>query len=365
MGSALSSGDAVSNHILEIERRLSAWGFSTRIFGSSVDPALRSIAELDVAYQTYMDNQEDVLFYHYSSYCDNHLLYQRSRNRKVLVYHNITPARHYAPYDAWYESVCSRGRAILPRLKDCDLALGVSEYNRQELLDSGFPSEQTGVLPLFLGVADLKNAARHEALFRRLKSGGMRNVLFVGRVAPNKAFEDLIKIFYHYHRYLSPKSRLVLVGPRFLPRYDGQLDALVERLGLADTVVFTDRVPLRELKTYYEAADLFLCTSRHEGFCIPLLESMYFGVPILARAETGVPYTLGPAGVRFHHLDYAVLAETMHMLIEDQNLRQQVIATQNERLDDFATRKVEGQLRAVLQVLALTVPEDATRTTGA
>ena len=364
MGSVLSLEDAVSNLILEIEHRLSAWGFSTHIFGSSLDPAMGKIAELDVAYQEHIDNPEDVLIYHYSAYCDNHVLYQRSRNRKVLVYHNITPARYYAPYDVWYESLCSRGREVLPRLMDCDLALGGSEYNRQELVDTGFAVARTGVLPTFLRVADLETASRRQALYRQLKRRGTRNILFVGRVAPNKAFEDSIKIFCQYHRYLNANSRLLLVGPRFLPRYDGWLDALVKRLGLTDAVVFTDRVPLRELKTYYEAADLFLCASRHEGFCVPLLESMYFDVPILARAETGVPYTLGPAGVTFHHVDCAVLAETMHLLVEDQGLRQQVIATQRRRLDDFATTKVEARLRTVLQSLGLSVPEDATCTTG-
>lgn len=361
MGPVLSVGQAVTNQILEIDRRLSAWGFDTCIFGSTLDRTMETIAELDVAYHRYMHNPEDLLIYHYSSYCDNHVLYQRTRNRKVLVYHNITPASYYAPYDTWYQSLCSRGRDILPSLRECDLALSDSEYNRQELIDAGFPTERTDVLPIFLGVKDLESFPRHEALYRRLKRRKVRNILFVGRIAPNKAFDDLIKIFYNYHRYLDSNSRLLLVGARFLPRYDGWLDALVKRLGLTEAVVFTDRVPLRELRTHYEAADLFLCASRHEGFCVPLLESMYFGVPILARAETGVPYTLGQAGVSFHHLDYAVLAEMMQVLIEDLNLRQKVIATQNRRLDAFAAAKVEGQLRSVLLSLGLSVPQDSNR----
>ncbi len=364
MGSVLTSGDAVSNQILEIERRLSAWGFSTSIFGATLGPGMGRIAQLDDAYREHMDDPEALLIYHYSAYCENHLLYERSRSRKLLIYHNITPGEYYGPYDLWYESLCSRGREILPRLKDCDLALGASEYSRQELVQAGFAGDRTGVLPIFLQVDDMEATSRDEGLYRRLRHRETRNILFVGRVAPNKAFEDLIKIFYLYHQYLNPNSRLLLVGARFLPRYDSALDALVEHLDLTGAVVFTDRVSQSELKTYYEAADLFLCASQHEGFCVPLVEAMYFGVPILARAETAVPYTLGPAGIAFHQMDYGVLAETMHTLVEDQDLRRQVVATQSRRLDDFAAAKIQARLRAALQSLGLSVPEDASPTNG-
>jgi glycosyltransferase involved in cell wall biosynthesis len=182
------------------------------------------------------------------------------------------------------------------------------------------------------------------------------NILFVGKVAPNKAFEDLIKVFCSYYRYVNRRARLILVGARFLPRYDQVLDELVARLDLADAVVFTSRVPLRDLKAYYEAADLFLCASRHEGFCVPLLEAMYFDLPILARAETGVPYTLGQASVQFHELDYALLAEVIHLLVEDGALRRQVVANQRQRLDDFAPARVESRLREALQSVGVPVP---------
>ena len=364
MGSVLSFGDAVTNQILEIERRLSAWGFSTSIFGSTLGPGMEKVTELDAVYAQHMDSPEDLLIYHYSAYCENHLLYQRSRNRKLLIYHNITPGSYFAPYDLWYQSLCARGRQILPGLRNCDLALGVSEYNRQELVQAGFAEERTGVLPIFLRIADLEPTSRDEGLYRQLRRGGTRNILFVGRVAPNKAFEDLIKVFTLYHRYLNPNSRLVLVGARFLPRYDRVLDALVEGLHLAESVIFTDRVSQGELKTYYEAADVFLCASRHEGFCVPLLEAMYFDVPILARAEAGIPHTLGSAGIAFHQMNCAVLAETMHLLIEDQDLRQQVLATQRRRLDDFATDKVQDRLRAALQFLGLSVPVESSPTGG-
>jgi glycosyltransferase involved in cell wall biosynthesis len=356
IGSVLSSGDAVTNHIIEIDRRLCNWGFTAGIYGSNIVASPTDKARPDAAYAPYLKNTEDVLLYHYSAYCDNHILFRRSRNRKILVYHNITPAEYFHVYDGMYEALCNHGRRVLAELTECDLALGVSEYNRQELISAGFAAARTGVLPLFLGVQDFENTPRTESLYRDLKFDGMTNVLFVGKVAPNKAFEDLIKIFYNYRRHVNRHARLILVGARFLPRYDRALDELVAHLDLTDAVVFTNRVPFCDLKTYYAAADLFLCASRHEGFCAPLLEAMYFDLPILARAETGVPYTLGQAGVQFHALDYALVAEMMDLLTQDEALRRQVIATQRRRLDHFAPARVESRLREVLQSVGVSVP---------
>ncbi len=356
MGSVLSLGDAVTNHIVEIDRRLSAWGFDTCIYGSDISGVRLSKAQLDTAYHQFLDDSEDLLIYHYSAYCDNASLFRRSRNRKVLIYHNITPAEYFQPYDPTYEALCSRGRELLSELAGCDLAVGVSEYNRQELVNAGFAAERTGILPLFLGVSDFERATRDDSLYRRLKSGGMTTVLFVGKVAPNKAFEDLIKVFYAYHHHINPRSRLLLAGARFLPAYDRALDGLVTRLGLEDAVIFTNRITLAELKACYQAADLFLCASRHEGFCAPLLEAMYFDVPILARAEAGVPYTLGQAGIQFHQPEGAVLAELAAILLQDLPLRRQVVATQRQRLADFQPDRVEASLCEVLEKVGIAVP---------
>jgi len=356
VGSVLALGDAVTNHIIEIDRRLSRWGFASAIYGADIAASPVDKARPDREYAAVLDNPNDLLIYHYSAYCDNHVLYQRARQRKIFIYHNITPAEFFRPYDPFYESLCRRGRALLPELTGCDLALGVSEYNRQELLAVGFAAERSGVLPLFLGIDDFARTTGREQLVQQLKAGGVVNILFVGKVAPNKGFIDLINLFYAYHRHINPRSRLILVGARFLPRYDQVLDALVARLGLGDAILFTNRVPLGDLKAYYEAADLFLCASQHEGFCAPLLEAMYFQIPILARGVTGVPYTLGRAGVQFHQLNYAILAELMAMQIEDGALRQQVIAGQTARLAELAPARVEEQLAAALRAVGVPAP---------
>ena len=131
---------------------------------------------------------------------------------------------------------------------------------------------------------------------QQLRADGTVNFLSVGRIVPNKAVEDVIRIFYLYHRYINPRSHMFLVGSRYLPTYDAQIDGLVEALGLSESVTLTGRVPLSDLKAYYQAAHLYLTTSHHEGFCVPLLESMYFGVPIIARKAAAVPESTGDGG---------------------------------------------------------------------
>jgi glycosyltransferase involved in cell wall biosynthesis len=356
MGSVLSVGDAVTNHIVEIDRRLRAWGLDTAIYGADITAAPASAVRPDSDYVPFLDNTDDLLIYHYSAYCENEALYRRSRNRKVLVYHNVTPAEFFRPYDAVYETLCRQGRAELGELIACELAVGASDYNRRELVAIGCPAEQTAVLPYFLGVDDFQHHPRNEAFFRKFRSRGLTNILFVGKVAPNKAFEDLIKVFAAYHRHVNPASRLLLVGARFLPRYDRYLDALAQQLEVSEAVVYTDRLRLPELRACYEAADLFLCASRHEGCCVPLLEAMYFRVPILARAETAVPETLGGGGVLFNELDYPALAEIMDIMVRDRTLRQRIIHTQDARLADYAPARVEAQLRAILARVGVSAP---------
>jgi glycosyltransferase involved in cell wall biosynthesis len=120
-------------------------------------------------------------------------------------------------------------------------------------------------------------------------------------------------------------------------------------LGLEKAVTFTGRVSLKDLRTYYEAADLFLCASRHEGFGVPLVESMIFGLPVLAYNATAVPETLGQAGVLFNRFDYAEVAEMAHMMVSDPTLRQQLIQCQRQRLTDLSPERVEGKLQQILE----------------
>jgi glycosyltransferase involved in cell wall biosynthesis len=177
--------------------------------------------------------------------------------------------------------LCFMGRRELGAYRDrCVIALGDSAYNQRELDRLGFPA--TGVLPV---VPDFSHL---EVTPNRFVAGAFdddrTNLLFVGRVIPNKRFEDLIRIHHAYRTLYDPRARLLLVGSYSgFEWYLAMLHHLAHRIGTGD-VHFTGHVANEELAAYYEVADLFLCASEHEGFCVPLVEAFHQGVPVVAFA---------------------------------------------------------------------------------
>lgn len=339
-------GDAVSQHVLAIDERLRAWGYDSAIYAQHVAPEMQARVQPDGRFARYLSAPDDLLIYHYSIYTPNTRLFRAAQGRKILIYHNITPASFFAGWDDKQAALCQSGRQALPLLAACDLALADSEFNRQELLAAGFAAEKTAVLPIFLPAGFFDTQSPPPA-------PPQANWLTVGRVAPNKALEEVIRIFAVYCRALNPQARLTIVGSRYLRGYAQALDDLVAALDLGERVTFAGRVSDAELRAAYETADLYVTASRHEGFCVPLLESMAYGVPVLAYKATAVPQTLGPAGVLFTRFDYGEIAKVAHLMLTDAALRAQIVATQRARLHDFHPRQTARTLQAIFARLGL------------
>ena len=95
-------------------------------------------------------------------------------------------------------------------------------------------------------------------------------------------------------------------------------------------------VDFADLISYYMLADVFLCMSEHEGFSVPLIESMHFGIPIIAYNSTAVPYTMSGAGILVNRKCYPEIAEMINLVVTDEKLRERIIAKQNTRLKDLS-----------------------------
>lgn len=341
-------GDAILDGALLIRDALRSWGFRSEVYGESISPDL----ERDILpYHQYRPGRGhgDVLIFHYSigSNVSDWVCSLARRMKLVLVYHNVTPGHYFVGVNEQVREQVERGRRELPRFKDqACLALGVSEFNRQELLEAGYT--RTGVLPLFLDETLYEQPPDPETM--ALFDDAYVNLLFVGRVVPNKRQEDVIKVFYQY-RQLNPHSRLFLVGSwGLMERYLEWLRGLVRYLKLED-VHFCGHVPFSQLVAYYRLADVFVSMSEHEGFCKPLLESMYFGLPIVAYAAAGVPDTLGDAGILIKEKRYEIVAELIHLLMMKADLREAVVARQKERLEQLSSARVMEMLRSYLEKL--------------
>lgn len=346
----VSYGDATSNQILSLQVLLRRLGYHSETFCEQVpihfDGRTRQITQ----YGRY-SSPENVLLLHFSLGYSTAVLDWLGRvpDRKVLIYHNITPHTYFAGINEVYREAAQVGREQLTHLSVLtEAGWGVSTFNCQELAERGWT--RLGTLPI---IFDPRRYAvpPDRTEIERWRHG--INVLFVGRISPNKRFEDLILVFYHLKRFVRPDARLLLVGSAHgMEPYLEFLQALVKRLGLSD-VIFTGHVSTAQLVAYYQSARVYLSMSEHEGFGVPLLESMHFGVPIVAYSAAAVPEALGGSGMLVKDKDYPAIAELIGLLVEDENLRTQIVARQRERLQHFLPDKVEQQLRERLRDLGV------------
>jgi glycosyltransferase involved in cell wall biosynthesis len=325
---ALSYGDAIGNEALAIQGHLRRAGFDSDIFAERVHPRMAHLARPLWEYGD-VSSPDTVCIFHFSIGSAAGRLIYHAPDRLVSVYHNITPADWFLGFHPHLAGLCHHGRRELAAFASrTELGLADSEFNRRELEAAGYP--RTAVLPIVLDLDDYRRPAAPVA--RRLYDDGRVNVLFVGRIIPNKRIEDLIGVFALYQRHLEPRSRLLLVGDhRGHERYYDRLQERVRRLG-ADEVVFTGHVDDDDLRGYYSAADLFLCLSEHEGYCVPLIEAMAFGLPVIAYDAGAVAETLRGGGILLREKRPEVVAELLGRVQEDGILRAEVLRTQERAL---------------------------------
>ncbi len=346
---AAHKGDAIGDSARRVRDLLRAIGHDSDIYALTIDDAVRH----DVRrFDDPGARRGDVTIFHYALPSPMTEAFASLPSGRVLQYHNVTPAAYFAPYDPALFRLAALGRRELATLAGrVDLALGDSEYNRQELAALGFG--RTGVFPIAVDTARITQPADRPALDRILDDG-LVNFLFVGRIAPNKKIEDHIRLAEVYKRYVDAYYRFIFVGRcDVVPRYYSMIRALMaEYRFLDDRFVFTGAISDEELAVYYRHAAVYVSLSEHEGFCVPLVEAMAAGVPVLAYAAAAVPDTLGGAGVQFAPKDLEVAAELLASLAFDDDLRAKVIAGQRRRLADFGDAPITRELTALLHTLS-------------
>src|SRR3982750_579833 len=345
---AAHKGDAIGDSARRVRDLLREMGHQSELYALTVDDDLRH----DVRpFSDPAATRGQLTIFHYALPSPMTEAFAALASGRVLQYHNVTPASYFAPYDPALFRLAALGRTELATLAGrVDLALGDSEYNRQELEALGF--DRTGVFPIAVDTSRITQPAARPALDVILDDG-LVNFLFVGRIAPNKKIEDIIRLAEVYKRYVDAYYRFIFVG-RFdvVPRYYSMIRALMaEYRFLNDRFVFTGPISDEELAVDYRHAAVYVSLSEHEGFCVPLVEAMAADVPVLAYSAAAVPDTLGGAGVQFAPKDLEFAAELLGELAFNDDLRASVIAGQRARLQDFAPAKIEHTLAQVLESL--------------
>ena len=341
---SLIDASSVTNQMVNIRQLLRAQGIDGDLYCEET-PIHFSEQSYQLAHYPLEADEETLLLLHYSTDYPSTVRQWLAQvpHRKILVYHNITPAHFFAGIDRVRQEATARGRKRLQELRTLvDGAWGVSDFNRQELEAAGFAP--TGVLPIILDPARYQQQP-DPTILRRYAAG--LNVLYVGRFAPNKRIEDLICTFYALKR-IRPDARLLLVGSLGgLKKYEAYLRALVDKLGLRD-VAFTGMASDAELTAYYQVAHVYLSMSEHEGFGIPLVEAIHFGLPVIAFDAGAVAETLGGSGLLLREKDFTHTAELINLLAEDDKLRTEIINEQRQRLQAFLPEAVSRRLQGLI-----------------
>jgi glycosyltransferase involved in cell wall biosynthesis len=346
---AAHRGDAIGDSARRVRDLVRARGHESDLFALTIDDDLRREVR---RFDDPAARRGDVTIFHFALPSPMTGAFAALPGARVLQYHNITPARFFAGYDANMFRLATLGRQELATLVGhVDLALGDSDFNRRELEALGFAP--TGVMPIAVDLARIVEAPPRPALARILDDG-LINFLFVGRIAPNKRIEDHIRLAEHYKRYVDAYYRFIFVGRSdAVPAYYRTIRSLMLEYRMpADRFVFTGPVPDTDLAAYYRHADVYISLSEHEGFCVPLIEAMAADVPVLAYGEAAVPETMGGAGVVFAPKDLELAAEWLGVLAYDPGVRADIVAGQRRRLEAFGDGRTAQEIDRLIAEFA-------------
>jgi L-malate glycosyltransferase len=348
---SLAARDAIGVHVQRVQRALREMGYRSDIYVGWTDLPPRP----DVRpYQSFLDDG--------AADDDTWLLYQSSTGSpmarfvmgctqpKIVNYHNITPPEFFEPWEPTVATALDMGvRQLADLAPVTQLAIADSEFNREDLLRVGYG--ETTVVPILFDAADLDGDA-DPLLGARLtadKHTGGTEWLFVGRLCPNKAQHDLIKAFAAYRIACDPKARLRLVGGSSSHLYETCLRSFVHEIGCETAVTFAGSVTPQEMTAYYRNADVFVCLSRHEGFCVPLLEAMYHRIPIVALRATAVPETLAAAGIVLSSASPALVVAAVDRIRTDDRLRAALVEAGSRRLHAFDLARSRERFGAAIR----------------
>jgi glycosyltransferase involved in cell wall biosynthesis len=343
----LEYGDAISNQAIYLRRFIAHLGYSSKILVDRWDFEVSHECEM---FNPYRIKSDDILIFHFAigadvmSHVINHL------GTKALVFHNITPPEFFERYSPEMVETLKSGIKSLHSASDLfDYFFGDSEFNVKELARFGVNSAT--VFPLLIEPSDVFQLPTDSQ--KKNPEHPTKNIIFVGRVVPNKCQHDLITMFYHLNKQ-NQDTKLTIIGKinGGSSAYVSEINALIDEHGLKNSVLLTGKVSGDQLIEYYKSADLFISMSEHEGFCVPIIEAMWFDIPVLAYASSAVPETVvDPLCLFDDKSRLQKTAEYANRLLYDQSLRDTIISNQRENRQRFGYVNLKPKYTKVINQL--------------
>lgn len=171
-------------------------------------------------------------------------------------------------------------------------------------------------------------------------------VLFVGTLQPRKNITRLIEAF---AKLKEKDVSLVIVGKKGW-QYEEILSA-PRKFGVGDRVRFLDFVSGADLPSLYKNALCFALPSLYEGFGLPVLEAMKYGCPVVTSNVSSLPEAGGDAALYFNPEDIDDIAKTLESVIQNPELRKELIKKGYEQIKKFSWEKTAKETLRVLEEL--------------
>jgi len=341
-------GDGIGNGMFYLQKILNNLGFTSYIYAEDIENSLKE----EVLSYKKIDKKDktQILLIHYSIYYDFSQWIDKLECRKVMIYHNITPPHFFKKNSLLYK-LCKKGIEYLPSLSDkVEGAIGDSNLNSKELKEHNFKNIKT--IPLLIDTNKILDAKWDYRLFDNIVEDF--TIIFVGRVAKNKAQHDIIEIANIYSK-IYPNFKLYIIGGTTDHEYREHLKTLIYQYGLEENIILTGKVSDSELFAYYRGADIFLCMSEHEGFGIPLIESMLFNTPVIAYNSSNIKDTLNGGGVLFNKKSYKHIAGVIELIRTNKPFRRAILETQKRAIEIYKDKNIVDSLVKYLNSLKVEV----------
>lgn len=337
----IETGDAVGNDVIGMSKAITENGYSTSLYGGAPETSEYKVHSLKKI-RKFLKEPNDIFLYHYAIGWQPVMEIIQSFNcKKIIKYHNVTPPEYYEGISSAYASACRIGREQLKRIIDIgnDLYLADSEYNKRDLIELGAEETKCYVVPPFHHIDRLVDIEADLEQLDKYNTDHTVNILFVGRLVPNKGHNALIDAFIIYNNHYNPNSRLLIVGgeDKRLLSYVNALKEKIGTNGLNEKILFTGKVTDQILKAIYLATNVFMSTSLHEGFCVPLVEAMSMKIPIVAHGTSAIPYTIGNTGIIWDEFDPHLFAASVDRIVRDEKVRIHLAETGWSRYQEIFT----------------------------
>lgn len=325
-----ADGDAIGHDIQGMYDVLKKLNFSVSVFCEYNHTEQKyNIKKLDKVKKLVLEKQTLIIYHHSIFWSLGESILDAAKCRVIIRYHNITPPEFFDGYSEIYYQKTVEGYKQTERFsKKTDFFwLHDSFFNYTDILALGVKEEYCAVVAPFHKVEHMESLEADYSTLNNLVRGSRVNILFVGRISTNKGHMKICRVVKAYREMYGPDFTCWIVGgfDSELSKYNKELNEYIDRYGLNENIIFTQKVSIQTLKSYILGCDVFLCLSDHEGFCVPLIEAQYYKLPVVTWDKSAIKETVGDDQLVFSAFNADLIAAGIHSVATNKDISSYLI----------------------------------------